>query len=1325
MNQQRSRRFRAAQEAEEEAAKEARRMAEKGITRSSTAEPKFDGNCITPGTAFMHRLAQHLRYFIAKRVSEESSWQQIEIIFSGPDVPGEGEHKIMEYIRCSKSQPDFNPNLRHCLYGLDADLILLGLLSHEPHFALLREEVLFGPASRKPRTLAQTRFFLMHLGLLRDYLDDEFRCFYSEKLGKQNRPLAAGQFMDYNSLPFPHYSVERIIDDFILMTVFVGNDFLPGLPYLHIGENAIGIMLDAYKKVLYHSNGKFMNNAGTIDFKITSKFLDELRFIEMEHFEKTGLLQKQVKSTKKTCTNRQKECFEIIRRELLENANVKSWTQKDTTPITGKDKSFVWKLAVDFNLHFELSEDRIVTLTKAAADSDDFSENEEASEDVDYVLDQEMIKKYESMIPASDIDDLPLTDREEAFMAWKAEFYSEKLHLDIKSDPTSLHPLLNSYLVGIQWNMFYYYRGVVDWAWYFPYHYGPYLTDVADYMPSFKCPEFEMGTPYSPLEQLLAVLPSASAAHVPKPFADLMTDPYSPIIDFYPKDFEQDLNGKKSPWEAVVLIPFIDEERLLMAVEGVVDQLTEEEKERNAFGSSTLFTFNPNGSEVVLAPPKSRYKSIQSCRCNVLQYDLPVLDVGFSFKPELLPGLKPVAGFPTLKNLPHRACLDSIGIALFGGKPNSSISLLLITENSQAPFSATDKTVEVLAQKLCDKQVYVNWPYLQEGIVVKLTDSLFSYEKNGKRPLDEVELKDIDRSIGRMFEDHKRLMGIELEEVDLLAWVSPFTGMKREADGSTKKTFAHANAAVPYPVQVVLPPELCIEDPRYAELSAKTLAEEYPSGSMCIYVGEDHYGCLGKVVGHQKNGLDLEICRRLPISHEPTFPHKLAMESLHQEVYYPAREVAEKLNISQLFLSKISSGWYFFFDKEMEKSSNIGLGLKFEGRGMRALGYTRRSNQSGWEYSEKALHLLSSYKKAFPEFFNRLMAVASSAQTQASSVFGPEVNVKTLQAHLAPIKSWLKQQTEGIQQIPADTVIISHEAASQIYDSWTDYKMRHPDYQKMRLTNVPSKMVLHEGMAQFTSPSNQTRFKVGDRVRYVGSGAAGVPFGVSGIILGLDGESSGSSALAHILLDEPLIGIGKTLNGLCKPNYGVSLSRRYLINLNHRSNNTPLTGPAKPAASGVESNFARMTIQTREKSKAPTEPIARTGNGSATRPAHGQPQQQGLPILNALFQAHSQNAVPASSSKSNHPVSSTNAPQFTQPPSFAKSSNPPSHYSTTNRPAVNPPPPPHSYSMSRPKNTPPADDNQAKPTTVFTTAATSRRLLKPDLTWTNSDKRHQ
>lgn len=46
-----------------------------------------------------------------------------------------------------------------------------------------------------------------------------------------------------------------------------------------------------------------------------------------------------------------------------------------------------------------------------------------------------------------------------------------------------------------------------------------------------------------------------------------MIDPNSPIIDFYPLHFEEDMNEKQQDWEAIVKIPFIDEARLLKALE--------------------------------------------------------------------------------------------------------------------------------------------------------------------------------------------------------------------------------------------------------------------------------------------------------------------------------------------------------------------------------------------------------------------------------------------------------------------------------------------------------------------------------------------------------------------------------------------------------------------------------------------------------------------------------------------------------------------------------------------------------------------------------------
>ncbi len=54
----------------------------------------------------MARLSAHLKYFVNKKMTEDADWRAVQVILSGHDVPGEGEHKIQEYIRLHKAQPD-------------------------------------------------------------------------------------------------------------------------------------------------------------------------------------------------------------------------------------------------------------------------------------------------------------------------------------------------------------------------------------------------------------------------------------------------------------------------------------------------------------------------------------------------------------------------------------------------------------------------------------------------------------------------------------------------------------------------------------------------------------------------------------------------------------------------------------------------------------------------------------------------------------------------------------------------------------------------------------------------------------------------------------------------------------------------------------------------------------------------------------------------------------------------------------------------------------------------------------------------------------------
>ena len=104
----------------------------------------------------------------------------------------------------------------------------------------------------------------------------------------------------------------------------------------------------------------------------------------------------------------------------------------------------------------------------------------------------------------------------------------------------------------------------------------------------FKIPR---GKPFRSLVQLLSVLPPSSQALLPSPYRQLMRET-SPLSEYYPASFETDQNGKRQSWEAIVKIPFIDEERMMKAVEQIAEEeLTESEKRRDKEGTVKEFSF--------------------------------------------------------------------------------------------------------------------------------------------------------------------------------------------------------------------------------------------------------------------------------------------------------------------------------------------------------------------------------------------------------------------------------------------------------------------------------------------------------------------------------------------------------------------------------------------------------------------------------------------------------------------------------------------------------------------------------------------------------------
>ncbi|XP_014895007.1 5'-3' exoribonuclease 2 [Poecilia latipinna] len=585
MNQQRSRRFRASKEGAE-LTEEKNRMREEIIQRggylpSEEIKERFDSNCITPGTEFMDNLAQCLRYYVAERLSNDPGWKNVAVFLSDASVPGEGEHKIMDFIRRQRAQPNHDPNTHHCLCGADADLIMLGLATHEPNFTIIREE--FKPNKPRPCSLcnqtgheikdcqgvarqkqgehdefagampaAEQEFIFIRLCVLREYLSRE---------------------LTMASLPFP-FDFERSVDDWVFMCFFVGNDFLPHLPSLEIREGAIDRLVNIYKDVV-HKTGGYLTQNGFVNLERVEMIMQAVGVAEDNIFKKR-------KEDDENFKRRNKEKRKRMKAEQQGPAFMTSG-QFAPQALGRRDRP-----EPVHNARYQAYDMRMQSVeqhNKDAAQSlkSMMRNGGRSSAGVSDGTDRGVKRKSED----SDSEPEPEDNVRLWEDGWKQRYYKTKFDVDV-SDDGFRKKVVRSYVEGLCWVLRYYYQGCASWKWFFPFHYAPFASDFRDIQKMFS--EFEKDTkPFKPLEQLMGVFPAASGNFLPPTWRNLMMSADSSIIDFYPDDFAIDLNGKKYAWQGVALLPFVDERRLRAALADVYPDLTPDEVRRNSLGSDVLF----------------------------------------------------------------------------------------------------------------------------------------------------------------------------------------------------------------------------------------------------------------------------------------------------------------------------------------------------------------------------------------------------------------------------------------------------------------------------------------------------------------------------------------------------------------------------------------------------------------------------------------------------------------------------------------------------------------------------------------------------------------
>ncbi|CAG8541099.1 11047_t:CDS:10, partial [Ambispora leptoticha] len=433
------------------------------------------------------------------------------------------------------------------------------------------------------------------------------------------------------------------------------------------------------------------------------------------------------------------------------------------------------------------------------------------------------------------------------------------------------------------------------------------------------------------------------------------------------------------------------------------------------------------------------------------------------------------------------------------------------------------------------------WPFLQEGFVSVISDELFRYElttlPNGKtqvikNPHRTEVLENWRRKADKLERDYSKRQGTITGTVNVVVHVLMLKGLKRLDDGALIKEYLSEGSEIDFAVQTTVD-SVEFEDTRFKEKPPIAIEDEFPLRTQVFFLGKIHYGCPAEVIAHGDHQL-LEIRLLVPKNlkaQEPAFGREIAQDFTRRVRYYPSFVVAKRLGISGLTLSKLTASLHVI-GKVTEQRSNLGLNLKFEAKKQKVLGYTRKSKDSGWEYSDKAIQLLQEYKRKFPEFVQGL----ENMHKDAEDFYDKEVAVDKINE----IREWLKSvEVREFERVALEAEQLDKEAIDKIEQAAADLLKIGSKYKKVYIKNIPRHALLKPSHA--STRLQDQKFSLGDRVVFV-QDSGSVPIAAKGTIVGIERHN------IDVVCDSSFMS-GSTLGDRCSPYRGMTVPGSALLNL--------------------------------------------------------------------------------------------------------------------------------------------------------------------------------